>query len=319
VLVALDARPQTGQLYALGVNATAETATLYLLDPITAGLTALGTAGQIAFVNAAGEQLGLPPASVGWGIDFNPTVDRVRVVAGDGLNFRINPNNGAPVDGNLGATAATGVNPDGYQTNLAAGSTGVESTAYTNSYGQSLTGGVTTQYTLDSNGSTLAIQSPPNTGAQTLPLTVTSGGSPLVFTAVSGFDIPSTVAVSASNTRATGEGWASLSVGGIIRLYRINLTTGAATSAGVTGSAIDDLVIWQAPAPETLTVTRSGTSILLEGSVTPGRSYRWQRSTNMLTWENLGAAPVTAPGSGILTWTETMTIPGKRFYRLAVP
>ena len=39
-------------------------------------------------------------AATVFGIDFNPTVDRVRVVNSAGQNFRMNPNNGAFVDGN---------------------------------------------------------------------------------------------------------------------------------------------------------------------------------------------------------------------------
>src|SRR4029077_16274931 len=91
-LVGIDFRPQTGQLYGLGVNATANNATLYLIDPQTGAVTATGTAGQIAYVDAAGAAVDLPAATAGYGFDFNPTVDRVRVTTGTGLNFRVNPN-----------------------------------------------------------------------------------------------------------------------------------------------------------------------------------------------------------------------------------
>src|SRR6185436_9082320 len=112
----------------------------------------------------------LPGASVGYGFDFNPAVDRIRVVTDTGLNFRLNPNTGAPVDGDLGGAAGSvaGVNPDGLLNGLA---TGAPSAAYTNSYGQSLVGGVTTLYLLDSTTGSLLIQNPPNAGtlASTLP------------------------------------------------------------------------------------------------------------------------------------------------------
>ena len=244
-LVGIDGRPQTGQTYVLGVNATANTATLYLLEPQSALATVVGTASQIAFVDAGGSPVDLPdPAVVGYGIDFNPTVDRLRVVTGSGLNFRVNPNTGAPVDGNLNSGTPTGINADGP---LNGGSTGAQATAYTNSYAQSLTGGVTTQYSFSSASDTLFIQNPPNAGTLTNPLPVTLGGSPLDLTSLNGFDIPSTVAVAASNTAAAGQGWIVATVGGVTGVYRVDLPTGAATSIGALGAgstAVAGLVVW---------------------------------------------------------------------------
>ncbi|OYV03623.1 MAG: hypothetical protein CFE26_21185, partial [Verrucomicrobiales bacterium VVV1] len=43
-LVAIDVRPQNQQLYALGVNATTDRATLYLIEPSTAFASPIGTA-----------------------------------------------------------------------------------------------------------------------------------------------------------------------------------------------------------------------------------------------------------------------------------
>jgi Domain of unknown function (DUF4394) len=39
------------------------------------------------------------PSSDAWGFDFNPTVDRIRVVSGAGHNLRLHPDTGAQVDG----------------------------------------------------------------------------------------------------------------------------------------------------------------------------------------------------------------------------
>ena len=50
------------------------------------------------------------PATVGWGFDFNPAADRIRVVAGS-LNFRVNPNTGAAVDGDNGGDASPAPTP----------------------------------------------------------------------------------------------------------------------------------------------------------------------------------------------------------------
>ena len=169
VLAGIDYRPQTGQLYSLGVNDTANNATLYLLDPQTGAAMAVGPVGQVAFVDAYGMPVDLPAAASGYGFDFNPTVDRVRVVSNSGLNFRVNPNNGAPVDGNLNNTAAppADINTDGPINGLPVGATGVSGAAYTNSFGQPLTGGVTTQYVLDAASDQLYIQNPPNSGTVT--------------------------------------------------------------------------------------------------------------------------------------------------------
>ena len=45
-LVGIDFRPVNGQLFALGVNAAADTATLYRVDPANGALTAIGAPGE---------------------------------------------------------------------------------------------------------------------------------------------------------------------------------------------------------------------------------------------------------------------------------
>jgi hypothetical protein len=200
-LRAIDFRPQTGQLYGLGFNPAngSGSATLYLLDPATAAATIVGVAGGVA--NGAGSPISLAGAA-SFGFDFNPTVDRIRVVTANGLNFRLNPNDGTVVGGALD-TAING---------LPAGSTGLVGAAYTNSFGQSLTGGVTTLYTLDPVSDRLFIQNPANSGTQTAGVPVTENGSPLDFDNVVGFDIAPAIRVTASNAPAAGEAYAILGV-----------------------------------------------------------------------------------------------------------
>jgi hypothetical protein len=114
-MVGIDFRPQTGQLFGFAVDASANTGTLYRIDPQTGVATAIGTTGQIAFTIDGATPIDFPDPTptVGWGVDFNPAIDFVRVDNGTGLNFRVNPNTGAPVDGNLGqAMAVPGTNPD---------------------------------------------------------------------------------------------------------------------------------------------------------------------------------------------------------------
>ena len=50
-----------------------------------AALTAIGAPGGITVGD-------LPDG--GYGMDFNPTVDRIRITTDSGLNFRLNPNDG---------------------------------------------------------------------------------------------------------------------------------------------------------------------------------------------------------------------------------
>jgi hypothetical protein len=222
VLVGIDWRPQTGQLFGLGVNPVADTGTLYRLDPQTGVATIVGMAGLVTF-----PMVDLPAAGVGYGFDFNPTVDRIRVVTNTGLNFRVNPNTGAP------AGLDTAIN------GLPGGSTGVTGAAYTNSFGQSLIGGVTTQYVLDPASNTLFIQNPPNGGVLTMGLPISLNGAPLDFDAVNGFDIPGRVQVAALGSQAFGRAYAALTVGGQTDLYSIALSTGAATLIGPVGAALD--------------------------------------------------------------------------------
>ena len=86
-------------------------------------------------------------ATAGWGFDFNSGADRVRVVTSTGLNFRINQDTGAPVDGNLGGAAGsvTGTNPDG---NISGAATALSGVACTNGAPVTLPG-TTTEYGLN--------------------------------------------------------------------------------------------------------------------------------------------------------------------------
>jgi hypothetical protein len=255
VLVGIDIRPQTGQLYGLGYNSGANTVQLYRIDPWTtlASSTATALGGPIALTTAG---------ATAFGFDFNPTVDRIRVVTSAGDNFRINPVTNLPVpfDG--------GINPPGSITTGA---------AYTNSFGQPLTGGTTTLYTLDASNDALAIQNPPNNGTQSVSKAVVLNGAPLDFTVANGFDIAPDVRVDTSNTVATGKGYAILTVGGATNLYSVDLATGAAALLGGgfpgprAGVAIGDAPL----AVTTTTLTASpaqvpvGENVTFTATVTP--------------------------------------------------
>ncbi len=296
ILVGIDSRPQTGQHYGLAINPTANTGTLYLIDPQTGALTAVGAQSQIAFIDAFGSQVDFPvPTVFAYGFDFDPTTDRFRVVGGTGLNFRLNPITGAPIDGNLNSGTPAGTNADATLNGLPVGSSGVTSAAYTNSYAQPLTGGVTTLYTIDSTSRRFFIQNPANAGTQTNGTPITVGGLPIASGVINGFDIPPSVAVTTSNALAAGEGWFTTTVAGSTNLYRMDLTTGVATSLGAIGTGLtpmSGLVVW-ATIPDISVQRPVGTALVDNAStVAFGNTLPGTPATATLTLRNLGSQPL---------------------------
>jgi hypothetical protein len=158
-LLGIDFRPATGQLYGLG-----STSRLYGIDPQTGVATAIGT----GFAS--------PLVGTRFGFDFNPTVDRIRIVSDQGQNLRAHPDTGAVVatDGMLAyatGDAGFGMTP------------AVAAAAYTND----LAGATSTLlYGIDSARDVLVTQVPPNNGTLN-----TIGALGLDVTGVDGFDIGS--------------------------------------------------------------------------------------------------------------------------------
>jgi len=203
-LLGIDFRPATGQLYGLG-----STSRLYAIDTTTGVATQVGAS---PFATAL--------SGVDFGVDFNPTVDRLRVVSDADQNLRLNPNNGtlAAEDSPLAYAVGdphVGANPN------------VVGSAYTNNFAGATT---TTLYAIDSNLDILAIQNPPNSG-----ILNTVGSLGVNTSGLAGFDIAAGSMV-----------FASLTVGGVVRLFTINLSTGAATLVGSIGTgttAIRDIAV----------------------------------------------------------------------------
>ena len=196
-LVGIDFRPVNGLLYGLGVNAGADTATLYVIS------TGTGVAGAVGSFAGVGD---LPGGN--FGFDFNPSVDRIRVTTDTGLNFRLNPNSGAVagVDTSIPAHDVSGV-------------------AYTNN--QPDNGNITTLYALDALSDFLNVQNPPNGGVQ-----IPVGPLGVDFSNANGFDIPRGVDAPANNTVTSGTGYALLTVAGTVGLYGVDLLSGGATLVG---------------------------------------------------------------------------------------
>lgn len=192
-LVGIDYRPATRVLYGLG-NAGG----IYTIDPATA---------QATFRS----QLSVALVGASFGVDFNPVVDRLRIISDTGQNLRANVDTGvALVDGTL--TYSSPASP----------ATGVTGAGYTNNDGDANT--ATTLYDVDSMLDQLAIQSPANAG------TLSATGKLTVdTTSAVGFDIYSTVR---NGTTVDVQGFAALRVGGLARFYKITLFTGKAGLRG---------------------------------------------------------------------------------------
>jgi hypothetical protein len=223
-VVGIDLRPATGQLFAvtvpIGISANALVRT-YAVDPATGAATFVGSIPSTV-PGAADTQ---------WGVDFNPTVDRLRAVLANNESFRINPSNGslAGDDVNLTYTLpATGpIVAAAYDRNVAAA-----------------VGSPTTLYEIDRGSSQLAVQGGIDgrgpggvNGGQ-----VTAVG-PLGVTLDAGSDAGLDI------SGASGTTYATLSAGRVSGLYTVNLATGAATLVGSFPLDVRDVAVLPPPPP----------------------------------------------------------------------
>lgn len=210
-LLGIDFRPATGGLYGLGSDSR-----LYQIDVDSGAATAVSAT---PFTPAL--------SGTAFGFDFNPTVDRIRVVSNTGQNLRLHPVTGAvaAMDANL---AYAGSDPNGGSIPRVTGA------AYTNPDNDPMT--ATTLYDIDAALGVLVTQNPPNNGTLN-----TVGALNLDVGDLLGFDIrldgTSNLAYLAVTQRSRGAQ--------AVRLMRVDLATGAATDLGrigrgesVTGLAI---------------------------------------------------------------------------------
>jgi hypothetical protein len=166
-LLGIDVRPATGRLY--GVSSASK---IYVID------TTSGAATQ------AGVQLNpLLNYSNAIGVDFNPVVDRLRIVTDNGQNLRVNVDTGLVADNDPNTA---GVQPDGSlafatgDRNAGRGPN-VVGAAYTNNFAGTT---ATVLYVIDSDADILATQNPPNAGTLN-----TTGALRVNASDVVGFDI----------------------------------------------------------------------------------------------------------------------------------
>lgn len=206
-LEGIDYRPATGELIGVGNQGG-----IYSIDDETA-------------VATKKSQLSVALSGSSFGVDFNPTVDRLRIISDDGQNLRANVDTGATiVDTPLNYPG--GANP----------ATGVTGAAYTNNDADPDT--ATTLYDIDSNLDQVVVQSPANSGQLAATGKLRVDTSPIV-----GFDIHSSLR---RGSTVFNEAVASLTVGGESRFYRVDLTTGR-TFAGRSFDQDDDVTAIAVP------------------------------------------------------------------------
>ncbi len=217
-LTGIDFRPATNQLYGYDGDR------LYTIN--------LGT-GAATQVFDVGNTIGNA------GFDFNPTVDRIRVVGASGSNLRLNPLDGmTTVDGAY--TFAMGDVNFGKVPAFTA-------VAYTNSDIDPTTG--TSLYAIDPTLGALVLVTAPNGVAVS---TVGSLGIG-AFSAVTGFDIIVAGGVNTAYFTATAVGST------ISQMYTVNLGTGAATLVGsVGGTSLQGLALTPVPEPGTWALMLTG-------------------------------------------------------------
>jgi len=193
-ILSIDFRPATGQLYGLGSSSR-----IYVIDLKTGNSRAIGST---PFTPALSGTVA--------GFDFNPTVDRIRLVTSTNQNLRLNPETGtvAATDMNLNAVTNAKINSAAYTQNKAGAST-------------------TILFDIDVTNNKLHKQDPPNDGK-------------LVEVGNIGFDIED---AGGFDIGPDGTALAAMSVSGKSGLFTIDLNSGKATKIGNLMSQIIGIAI----------------------------------------------------------------------------
>jgi Domain of unknown function (DUF4394) len=223
-LIGIDLRPADGLLYALSNQGRVLT-----VDPSTGAATVKSTLAadpadtSDPFAALAGTQ---------FGVDFNPTVDRLRVVSNSGQNLRINVDTGATTTDTM--------------LSLAGATPTVVAAAYTNNFDGA---NATQLFDLNAADGNLYVQAPPNDGVlSTTPVAPIPLG--VAFSSAADFDIDG----------VNNVGYAVLTAGGATQLYSIDLraTSNAATAVaaiGVNEPVVGLVVNRRAPAATVFALT----------------------------------------------------------------
>ena len=190
----IDFRPLTGDLYGVGSDNI-----VYRVNQRTAIAIAEGPA--------------YTPASTGksYGIDFNPVVDKIRVVSDADENLALDPDAGT-------AAVNTALNPAGQM---------IVGAAYENSSFSAMKPAATTLHVVSAATDQLFTQNPPAAGTLTMPRSIrVRGAGPLDVGQNVGFDI-----VGANNLGFLS----NVEPGRGTQLYTLDVPTGRAKSLGQIG------------------------------------------------------------------------------------
>lgn len=234
LLIGLDFRPSTGELYALG-----HMQRVYVIDLATGAATQVGT----TFAGALN--------GIEYGFDFNPVPDRIRVVSDAGQSLRLNPDTGALAATDTSLAFAAGDVNAGLAPRVAA-------VAYTDNFAGT---SKTTLFGLDAGSDTLVrvggVDGTPSPNGGTL---TTIGALGVDTNEISGFDISpqgGAFAVLTAPASSTSS------------LYTIDLATGAATLLGPVAfpRKLRDVAVVPASLPRAFAVTGSNRLV----SFRPGR------------------------------------------------
>ncbi|HPU50497.1 MAG TPA: DUF4394 domain-containing protein [Burkholderiaceae bacterium] len=213
-LVGIDFRVARGQLFALS-----DRARLYRIDTESATLAPVGSG------------IGTALSGTRFGFDFNPTVDRIRVVSDSGQNLRVHPDTGGVVDSD---PQSAGLQLDGPLAYVpgdpnAGQAPRVIAAAYTYNKENEK---ITTNYALDAQTASLVVQGSiegstpvvsPNTGRLRTVGPLRAGAFDQAAFDIS--DLTNTGFAALTRTGARESQW-----------YLIDLATGRATGLGTIGA-----------------------------------------------------------------------------------
>lgn len=216
-IVGSDFRNVNGQLHALAYNATTQTARIYTVNETTGIITAV-SADSITPIDLSGRVA----------VDFNPTVDRLRVETSNNKNYRMHPVTGLLVSTDMELNYAAGDVNNGVNPNIG-------SAAYLNARAGATT---TTLYVYDDSLNVLGTQVPPNNGTIN-----TLGNSGIVQSTT---DQTSDLDIYYNSAMVSDQAFlVSNTSGSNDNFYSINLSSGAATLVSKIGmgSAVKDIAI----------------------------------------------------------------------------
>ncbi|WP_019876820.1 DUF4394 domain-containing protein [Sporichthya polymorpha] len=199
-LIGIDYRPENGKLYGVGTNGG-----LYTIHTGTAKATKVAT-------------MSITPSGATFGVDFNPVVDRLRIVSDTGQNLRVDVATGA-------TTADTDLtNPVPAPGTGTQGARGVTGAAYTNNDKLARTDTATTLFDIDTVLDRVALQSPANAGTL-----APTGRLGIDVAAENGFDVYSYLSKGVATRNVA---FAALRTGSRTALYRVDLLDGSVVSLG---------------------------------------------------------------------------------------